>query len=162
MARKVKGEHEQEKHNTSYASKFGIVNDVSSDQAGNDNSDAKSPIMDPWSKWVKMQQHLMADVKRTQSEPKQTSDRVPTGVRRRSSKSTNTSGQWSQQQGNSQISDTARNALTQTRSGNDQSQIECYNCQGCGHMHHECLSAQNSRSLNSQRRCSRTSPQHPD
>ena len=47
----------------------------------------------------------------------------------------------------------------QTRGGNDQNQILCYNCQGWGHMQHKCSSAQNARPLNFRRGTnSRTSP----
>ena len=70
VARKAKGEHEQEKHHTSYASKSGIVSDASYNQAGNDNPDPKAPTQEPWSKWVELQQQLMAAVKGTQSMPK--------------------------------------------------------------------------------------------
>ena len=53
-ARKSKGEHEQEKHNTSYASKLGVVCEALSDQTRNDNQDTKAPMQEPWSKWVEM------------------------------------------------------------------------------------------------------------
>ena len=44
--------------------------------------------------------------------------------------------------------------------GNDQNQIQCFNCQGWGHMGHKCFSTQNARPLNSKRGSnSRTSPQ---
>ena len=39
---KAKGEYEQEKCNTSYASKSGVVSEASSKQAGNDNWDTKT------------------------------------------------------------------------------------------------------------------------
>ena len=68
-ARKPKGEHEKEKHNTSYASKLGVVSEVSSNQAGNDNQDSKAAMQEPWSKWVKIQQQLMAAIKGAQSVP---------------------------------------------------------------------------------------------
>ena len=128
-ARKGKGKHEQEKHNTSYASKSGIVSEVASDQAGNDNQDTKASMQKPWPNWVKMQQQLMAAVTGAQSalkNPQQGSNRG----QRRNSQSTSTSSQRSQWQGNSQNSDTARNNQMQTRRGNDQNQIQCYNCQG--------------------------------
>ena len=67
VARKSKSEHEQEKHNTSYACKLGIVSDASSDQAGNDNQDTKAPMQELWSKWVEMQQQPMEVVKGAQS-----------------------------------------------------------------------------------------------
>ena len=66
VSRKAKGEHKQEKHNTSYASKSGVVSDVSPKQAGDDYPDTNPPMQEPWSKWVKMQQQLMAAVKGAQ------------------------------------------------------------------------------------------------
>ena len=102
VARKAKGEHEQEKHNTSYASKSGVVSHVSSDQARKDNPDTKVPMQEPWSRWVEMQQQLMAAVKVCQ---KPSSNRG----QRRNSQSATTSSQSSQQQGSSQNGDTARN-----------------------------------------------------
>ena len=54
---------------------------------------------------------------------------------------------------------TARNNQHQVRRGNDQNQIQCCNCQGWGHMWHECSSTQNARPLNSRRGSNnRTSP----
>ena len=58
-----------------------MVSEVSSDKARNDNQDTKVPMQEPWSKWVKMQQQLMAAVKGAQSAPKKTSNRVPMGLR---------------------------------------------------------------------------------
>ena len=69
-ARKAKGEHEQEKHNTSYASKLGIVSNASSDQARNENPHTKAPIQKPWLKWVDMQQQLITAVKGAETEQK--------------------------------------------------------------------------------------------
>ena len=74
MARKAKGEHEQEKHNTSYAFKADIVSEVLTDLARPDDQDIKPPMQQPWSKWVKMQQQLMAAVKGPQSAPKRPND----------------------------------------------------------------------------------------
>ena len=97
-----------------------------------------------------MQQQLMATVKGDQSAPKKPAMGSNRG-QRRNSQSTSTSSQSSQLQGNSQNSDTARNNQTQTRRGNDQNQIQCYNCQGWGHMCQEFPRDQNSRLLNFQR-----------
>ena len=44
--------------------------------------------------------------------------------------------------------------------GNDWNHIQCYNCQGWGHMQHECSNAWNARPLNFQVRHNRTSPKH--
>ena len=44
VARKAKGQYEQKKHNTSYASKLGLVSEASSVHAGNNNQDAKAPM----------------------------------------------------------------------------------------------------------------------
>ena len=54
VPRKVEVEHEQEKHNTSYASKLGVVSDALFKQAGNGNQDTKASIQEPWLNWVKM------------------------------------------------------------------------------------------------------------
>ena len=55
VARKAEGEHEQEKHNTSYASKAGMVSKVLTKQARPDDQDLKGPMQEPWSKWIEMQ-----------------------------------------------------------------------------------------------------------
>ena len=49
-ARKAKGEHIQEKHNHSCASKPGIVNEVPLGNEGNTNPDPKAPSWEPWAK----------------------------------------------------------------------------------------------------------------
>ena len=72
MARKAEGEHKQEKHDNSCASKSGIVSEVPSIQEGNTNPDSKAPTHEPRSKWVEMQQQLMVAVKEAQSAPKKT------------------------------------------------------------------------------------------
>ena len=157
-ARKAEGEHEQEKHNTSYASKAGMVSEASTDQARPDDQDIKAPMQEPWSKWVEMQQQLMAAVKGALSTLKKTQWQSSTRGQRRNSQNTSANDPSSQWQGNSHNSGAARSNQTQTRGGNDRNQIQCYNCQGWGHMHNECLSAQSVRPLNSQRgRCNRTS-----
>ena len=81
VAREAEGEHGQEMHNTSYASKVGMISEASSNQARNDDQDTKAPMQEVWSKWVEMQQQLMAAVKGAQSVPKKSSNRVPTWVR---------------------------------------------------------------------------------
>ena len=60
VARKVEGEHEQEKHNYSCASKSGVVSDVLMGHEGNTNPDPKAPTQEPRAKWVEVQQQLMA------------------------------------------------------------------------------------------------------
>ena len=72
VARKAEGEHEQEKHSTSCASKPGIVIEVLSNQDRNTNPDSRAPSHESWSKWVEMQQQLIAAVNRAQSTQKKT------------------------------------------------------------------------------------------
>ena len=57
-----------------------------SNQAGNDNPNSQAPTQEPWSKWVEMQQQLMAAVKGTQHAPKKSHNRDPTRVRGRTVK----------------------------------------------------------------------------
>ena len=66
-ARKAEGVHKQEKHNTSCSSKLGVVSKGPSNQEESANPDSKTPTQEPWSKWVEMQQQLMATVKGAQS-----------------------------------------------------------------------------------------------
>ena len=110
VARKAKIEHEQEKHNTSYASKLGVVSKLSSDQARNDNQETKGPTQELWLKWVKMQQQLMVAVKEAQSIPKN-SNRSSTGVRGGKVRAPVPVGKGpiAQWQGNTQNSETSRN-----------------------------------------------------
>ena len=49
-ARKAEGEHKQEKHNNSCASKFGVGSDVLMGNEGNTNPDPKAPTQEPWEK----------------------------------------------------------------------------------------------------------------
>ena len=71
-ARKAEGEHEQENHSTSYASKAGMVSEVLTNQAGPGDQDTKAPMQEPWSKCVKMQQQLITAIKGAQSTSKET------------------------------------------------------------------------------------------
>ena len=53
-ARKVEGEQEQEKYDTSYTSNAGVVSEVPTNQARPDDKDMKAPTHELWSKWVEM------------------------------------------------------------------------------------------------------------
>ena len=75
-ARKAEGEHKQEKHNTSYVSKSGVVNNVSPEWPEM-TTDTKVPTKEPWSRWLEMQQQLKAAVKRVQNTLRKPSNRIP-------------------------------------------------------------------------------------
>ena len=83
VVRKAKGEHEQEKHNTSYVSKSGTVNDASpTKQVGNDNQDTKNHMQEPsqsGSKYNSSWWQLLKKLKECQKP----SDRISIGVRGR-------------------------------------------------------------------------------
>ena len=115
VARKVKGEHKQEKHNTLYASKAGMVSEVSTNQARPDDQDTKAPMQETWSMWFEMKQQLMAAVKGAQSMPKKTQWQSSTRSQRRNIWNTGANDPNSQQQGNSCNHGTARSNQTHTR-----------------------------------------------
>ena len=71
----------QGKHNTLYVFKAGMVSKVLTDQARPQDQDIKAPMQETWSKWVEMQQQLMAAVKGVQSVPKKTQWQISTRVR---------------------------------------------------------------------------------
>ena len=52
-ARKAEGEHEQEKHNNSCASKSGVVSDVLTGHDGNTNPDPKASPQSPEQSWLR-------------------------------------------------------------------------------------------------------------
>ena len=52
------GEHEQEKHNNSCASKSGVVGDACMGNEGNTNPYCTASTGEPCAKWVEMQQQL--------------------------------------------------------------------------------------------------------
>ena len=116
-------------------------------------------MQEPWSKWVKMQQQLMAAVKGAQSVPKPPSNRVPIGVRGGivrvsvpvfKGPSIKVIVRMVMQPGTTKPR--PEGEMTKTR-------FSAIIAKGGGHMHHEYLSIKDLRSLNSQRgRHSRTSP----
>ena len=63
VGRKAKSEHEQEKHNSSCISKAGVVSKGLPIWERSADPDSEALTQEPWSKWVEMQQQLMAAVK---------------------------------------------------------------------------------------------------
>ena len=86
VARKAEGEYEEDKHNTSCASKLGVVREDPSNQEGSANPDSEAPTQEPWSKWVEMQWQLEATVKGAQSMPTKHHYRNPISIRERTVK----------------------------------------------------------------------------
>ena len=69
-ARKAEAKHGQEKCYNFCASKSGVVSDVPFDHEGNTHPDPEAPAWEPWTKWVEMQQQLMAAAKGAQNATK--------------------------------------------------------------------------------------------
>ena len=136
-ARKADGEHKQEKHNTSCASKPGMTGDVLIDHQRNTNLDPEAPTQEPRAKWVEMQQQLMATVEGTQSVPKKTQQKESNLSQRNNNQNASSNDQRPQRQSGNHNNDAARNNQNQT-GRNDWNQIQCYNCQDWVHMQHEC------------------------
>ena len=118
-ARKAEDEHEQEKHNTSCASKLGVVSKGPSNQEGITNPDSEAPTKQPWSKWVEMHKQLMAAIKGAQNALMKSTQQGSNQGQRRNSQSTSTSSQRSQWQSNSQNNGTSQNNQTQARGRSD-------------------------------------------
>ena len=80
-ARKAEGEHKQERHNNSCASKSSLFSHGPADNEGNTNPDSGAPTQEPWVKWVELQQQfnsLMAAVTGVQKALQKPPDRDPT------------------------------------------------------------------------------------
>ena len=91
-ARKVEGKHEQEKHNSSSASKSGVVSNVLLGHEGNTSPDPEAPTQDPWAKWVEIQQQLMTAVKGTQNAPKKTQQQTSNWGQRNNNQNASSNG----------------------------------------------------------------------
>ena len=72
VTRKAEGEHEQEKHNSSCASKLGVVSHVPSGHERDINPASEASTQEPWAKWVEVQEQLMTTIKGTQNASKET------------------------------------------------------------------------------------------
>ena len=70
VARKAEGKHEQEKHNASCTSKLGVFSEDPFKQEGSATPESEAPTQEPWSKWVEMEQQLMAAIKGAHNAPK--------------------------------------------------------------------------------------------
>ena len=86
---KAKGEHEQEKHNSSSSSQPGVISEGQSHQNGSASHDFETPTQEPWLKWIEMQQQLMAAIKGTQNVPKKSPGQGSTQGQRRNNQGTN-------------------------------------------------------------------------
>ena len=95
--RKAEGEHEQEKHNTSSSSRSSVISEDQSHQDGSASHDPETPTQESWSKWVEMQEQLMAAVKRAQNVPKKPQQKGSTQGLRRNRHGTDPGSQRPQQ-----------------------------------------------------------------
>ena len=162
-ARKAEGEHKQEKHNYSCASKSGMVNDVLLGNEGNTKPDPEDPSRETCTKWVEVQQQFdssMEAVKVAQNALQKPPQQGSNQGQRNNNQKANNNGQRPQRKSSTWNNNAARSSQNPARGGNDWNIIQCYNHQGWGHMWHECSITQNTRPLNFRRGSnSRTSPQ---
>ena len=129
-ARMAEGKQEEEKHNNSCSFKSGVVSDVPLGNEGNTNPDPEAPTWESWVKWVEMQQQLMVAVKGTQNALKPSQQGSNWG-QRNNNQNTSKNGLRPQRHSGNWNNDTARSNQRQA-GGNNQNQVQCYNCQGWG------------------------------
>ena len=131
-ARKAEGEHKQEKHNNSCASKSGVVTDAPMGNEENTNPDSEATAQEPWAKWIEMQQQFdssMAAVKGAQKALQKPPNRDPTRDQEIAIK---VSIPMARDPTGKVVTKLAMQpeAIKIRLGGNDWSQIQCYNCQG--------------------------------